>query len=229
MQEPGTLSVVATPIGNLADITLRALDTLRQADAIACEDTRVTAKLLARYEIEKPLLIFHAQSGRQASTRILQMLADGKRIALVTDAGTPGISDPGSALVREVRDRLGAAARIEAIPGPAAVTAALSIAGVPTDEFVFLGFLPHKKGRQTLFAEIREAKRTMVFYESPHRIEKALASLADTLPEERRVIVLRELTKLYESVIEGSAQEVAAHFAAHPGEVRGEFVVIVAP
>lgn len=229
MQEPGTLSVVATPIGNLADITLRALDTLRQADAIACEDTRVTAKLLARYEIEKPLLIFHAQSGRQASTRILQMLADGKRIALVTDAGTPGISDPGSALVREVRDRLGAAARIEAIPGPAAVTAALSIAGVPTDEFVFLGFLPHKKGRQTLFAEIKDAKRTTVFYESPHRILKALASLADTLPEERRVIVLRELTKLYESVIEGSAQEVAAHFMAHPGEVRGEFVVIVAP
>lgn len=229
MQEPGTLSVVATPIGNLADITLRALDTLRQADAIACEDTRVTAKLLARYEIEKPLLIFHAQSGRQASARILQMLADGKRIALVTDAGTPGISDPGSALVREVRDRLGAAARIEAIPGPAAVTAALSIAGVPTDEFVFLGFLPHKKGRQTLFSEIAGAKRTMVFYESPHRIEKALASLADALPAERRVIVLRELTKLYESVIEGSAQEVAAHFAAHPGEVRGEFVVIVAP
>lgn len=229
MQEPGTLSVIATPIGNLADITLRALDTLRQADAIACEDMRITAKLLARYEIEKPLLIFHAQSGRQASTRILQMLADGKRIALVTDAGTPGISDPGSALVREVRDRLGAAARIEAIPGPAAVTAALSIAGVPTDEFVFLGFLPHKKGRQTLFAEIRDAKRTMVFYESPHRILKALASLADTLPEERRVIVLRELTKLYESVIEGSAQEVAAHFMAHPGEVRGEFVVIVAP
>jgi 16S rRNA (cytidine1402-2'-O)-methyltransferase len=229
MNEQGTLSIVATPIGNLADITLRALDTLKAADAIACEDTRVTAKLLARYDIQKPLLIFHAQSGRQASARILQLLADGKHVALVTDAGTPGISDPGSALVREVRDRLADDARIVAIPGPAAVTAALSIAGVPTDEFTFLGFLPHKKGRQTLFQEIAAAPRTMVFYESPHRIEKALASLAETLPEERRVIVLRELTKLYESLVEGSAAEVAAHFADHPGEVRGEFVVVVAP
>lgn len=221
--------MVATPIGNLADITLRALDTLRAADAIACEDTRVTAKLLARYEIEKPLLIFHAQSGRGASNRILQMLADGKRVALVTDAGTPGISDPGSALVREVKDRLREDARIEVIPGPAAVTAALSIAGVPTDEFTFLGFLPHKKGRQTLFKEIAEAPRTMVFYESPHRIEKALASLAEVLPEERRIVVLRELTKLFESVHEGSAGAVATYFKDHPGEVRGEFVVIVAP
>jgi len=229
MQEPGTLSVVATPIGNLADITLRALDTLKQADAIACEDTRVTAKLLARYGIEKPLLIFHARSGRSATDRILRMLAEGKRVALVTDAGTPGISDPGSALVREVRDRLRDGARIEALPGPSALGAALSIAGVPTDEFVFLGFLPHKKGRQTLFAEIAESRRTMVFYESPHRIEKALASLADALPEERRVIVLRELTKMHESVVEGSAGEVAVHFKAKPGEVRGEFVVIVTP
>lgn len=227
--EPGTLSVVATPIGNLADITLRALDTLRAADAIACEDTRVSAKLLARYEIEKPLLIFHAQSGRQAYTRILQMLADGKRIALVSDAGTPGISDPGSALVREVRDRLGEDARIEVIPGPAAVTAALSIAGVPTDEFVFLGFLPHKKGRQTLFAEIAGSARTMVFYESPHRIEKALASLAEVLSEDRKVMIFRELTKMFESMIEGSAAEVSEYFKAHQDEVRGEFVVVVAP
>ncbi len=229
MNEPGLLSVVATPIGNLADITLRALDTLKQADAIACEDTRVTAKLLARYDIQKPLLIFHAQSGRHASTRILAMLAEGKRIALVTDAGTPGISDPGSALVREVRDTLREDARIEVIPGPAAVTAALSIAGVPTDEFTFLGFLPHKKGRKTLFEEIAGSPRTMVFYESPHRIEKALASLGEVLEEGRRVIVLRELTKMFESFVEGSALEVAAHFAAHPDQVRGEFVVIVTP
>lgn len=229
MQEPGTLSVVATPIGNLADITLRALDTLRQADAIACEDTRVTAKLLARYDIQKPLLIFHAQSGRHASSRILQMLAEGKRIALVTDAGTPGISDPGSALVREVRDTLKEDARIEGIPGPAAVTAALSIAGVPTDEFTFLGFLPHKKGRQTLFKEIGDSRRTMVFYESPHRIEKAFASLREVLEGDRRVIVLRELTKMFESVVEGSASELVQHFADHQDQVRGEFVVIVTP
>lgn len=224
----GTLSVVATPIGNLADITLRALDTLKQADVIACEDTRVSSKLLARYGIEKPLLIFHAQSGRSATSRILTLLAEGKHVALVTDAGTPGISDPGTGLVRAVRDTFGTEVRIEALPGPAAVTAALSIAGVPTDEFVFLGFLPHKKGRQTLFREIAESKRTMVFYESPHRIEKTLVSLEEVLTKQH-VSVLRELTKVHESVIEGTATEVRAHFLEHPGEVRGEFVVIVAP
>ncbi|MDB5237028.1 MAG: hypothetical protein JWL88_130, partial [Parcubacteria group bacterium] len=188
----GTLSVVATPIGNLGDITLRALDTLKQADAIACEDTRVSAKLLARYEISKPLLVYHAQSGRLAATRILSMLAEGKHIALVTDAGTPGISDPGTALVAEVRERLGTDVRIEVIPGPSAITAALSIAGVPTDQFVFLGFLPHKKGRQTLMKEIAESERTIVFYESTHRIEKALGELTDVLDEGRMIVVLRE-------------------------------------
>lgn len=225
----GTLSVVATPIGNLGDITLRALQTLKEADAIACEDTRVTAKLLARYDIQKPLLVYHAQSGRLSAARILSQLGEGKRIALVTDAGTPGISDPGSELVRMVRDTLGEEVRIEAIPGASALTAALSIAGVPTNEFVFLGFLPHKKGRQTLFADIAGMKRTAVFYESPHRIEKALASLAETLPPERRVSVLRELTKLHEQVVEGTAEEVRAHFEEKQGEVRGEFVVIVSP
>jgi 16S rRNA (cytidine1402-2'-O)-methyltransferase len=223
----GTLSVVATPIGNLGDITIRALQTLKDADAIACEDTRVSSKLLTRYDIQKPLLIFHAQSGQHATDRILSMLGEGNHIALITDAGTPGISDPGSMLVREVRDRLGSDVRIETIPGPAAVTAALAIAGVPTHEFIFLGFLPHKKGRQTLFKEIAEEERTVVFYESPHRIEKALASLAEVLPEDRKVSVFRELTKMHESLVEGTAAEVAEHFTAHPGSVRGEFVVIV--
>lgn len=222
----GTLSIVATPIGNLGDITLRALDTLKNADAIACEDTRVTSKLLAKYDIRKPLLIFHARSGKLAGERILEQLAEGKRVALVTDAGTPGISDPGTALVALARERL-RDVRIEAIPGPSALAAALSIAGVPTDEFLFLGFLPHKKGRQTLFKEIGEEERTVVFYESPHRIEKALESLAGVLPEGRRVTVARELTKLHESLVQGTVEEVAAHFASHPGEVRGEFVVIV--
>ncbi|HEX5774770.1 MAG TPA: 16S rRNA (cytidine(1402)-2'-O)-methyltransferase [Candidatus Paceibacterota bacterium] len=225
----GTFSVVATPIGNLADITFRAVETLKQADAIACEDTRVTSKLLARYGIEKPLLVYHARSGALATTRVLQLLGEGKRVALVTDAGTPGISDPGTDLVRQVRDRLGEAVEIEAIPGPSALAAALSIAGLPTHEFVFLGFLPHKKGRQTLFKEIAETERAIVFYESPHRIEKALASLAEVLPEERTVSVLRELTKIHESVVEGSAPVVADYFMKHPQEVRGEFVVIVAP
>lgn len=223
----GTLSVIATPIGNLGDITLRALQTLKDADAIACEDTRVTSKLLARYDIQKPLLVYHAQSGRLAATRVLSQLAEGKRVALVTDAGTPGISDPGSELVRQVRDTFGGEVTIEAIPGPSALTAALSIAGVPTNEFTFLGFLPHKKGRQTLFKEIAAMERTVVFYESPHRIEKALASLAEVLPEGRRVMAMRELSKLHEQVVEGSAAEVALHFKEHPGEVRGEFVVVV--
>ena len=195
---------------------------------MACEDTRVTAKLLARFDIKKPLLIYHAQSGRIASERILTLLADGKRIALVTDAGTPGISDPGSALVAEVKARLGADVRVETIPGPSALTAALSIAGIPTHEFVFLGFLPHKKGRQTAFKEIAGSERTVVFYESPHRIEKALESLAQELPDDRKVVVLRELTKMHESVVEGNAQEVLTHFKANPGTMRGEFVVCVA-
>lgn len=224
----GTLSVVATPIGNLGDITLRAIDTLKQADVIACEDTRVTAKLLARYDIKKPLLIFHAQSGRLASERILAQLGEGKRVALVTDAGTPGISDPGNELVAEVRRRL-PDVRIESVPGASAVTAALSIAGVKSHEFVFLGFLPHKKGRQTLFKEIAGMERACVFYESPHRIGKALTSLSEVLPEGRTVTVARELTKIYESLVQGTARDVSEHFKAHPGEERGEFVVIVSP
>lgn len=223
----GTLSVVATPIGNLGDITLRALEALRQADSIACEDTRVSSKLLAKYDIQKPLLIFHARSGRLAGERILSQLAEGKRVVLLTDAGTPGISDPGNELVALVRERLRGEVRIEAIPGPSALTAALSIAGAPTHEFVFLGFLPHKKGRQTLFKEIAGERRPVVFYESPHRIEKALAALTEVLPSSKRVTVLRELTKLHESVVQGTASEVAHYYAEHPGEVRGEFVVVV--
>ena len=226
MTEQGTLSVVATPIGNMGDITLRALETFKEADAIACEDTRVTSKLLAKYEIKKPLLVYHARSARLASTRVLALLSGGKRVALVTDAGTPGISDPGTDLVAQAR---AIGARIEAIPGASALTAALSIAGLHTHEFLFLGFLPHKKGRQTIFKTIAEEKRAVVFYESPHRIEKALASLAEELPTNRTVAVCRELTKFFESVVVGTPEEVVAAFAARPEEVRGEFVVIVAP
>jgi 16S rRNA (cytidine1402-2'-O)-methyltransferase len=228
----GTLSVVGTPIGNLADITLRALETLKQADAIACEDTRVTAKLLSRYDIQKPLLIYHAQSGpatAKATTRILSMLGEGKHIALVTDAGTPGISDPGSALVAAARARLGSDVRIVSIPGPSAIAAALSIAGIDKDDFTFLGFLPHKKGRQTMMREIAAMPRTVVFYESPHRIEKALSELVDVLDDSRTVVTLRELTKMFESVVSGTARELQEYFKTHPKEVRGEFVVVVAP
>ncbi len=222
----GTLSVVGTPIGNLGDITLRALETLKRADVIACEDTRVSSKLLARYDIQKPLIIYHARSGKLAADRVLALLGEGKHVALVTDAGTPGVSDPGSQLVAQVRTRL-PDVRIESIPGASALTAALSIAGIPTDQFVFLGFLPHKKGRQTLIKEIAAEDRTVVFYESPHRIEKALTALAEVLPEDRTVTVARELTKIHESLIQGSPREVSEYFKAHESQVRGEFVVMV--
>jgi 16S rRNA (cytidine1402-2'-O)-methyltransferase len=224
----GTLSVVATPIGNLGDITLRALETLKNADAIACEDTRVTAKLLARFDIKKPLLIYNGVNIRTQSARILALLAEGKRIALVTDAGTPGISDPGAELVELVRERLQDSVRIEGIPGPSALATALSVAGVSAAEFLFLGFLPHKKGRQTLFKQIAAEKRVVVFYESPHRIERALMSLGETLPKGRHIVICRELTKIHEEVVSGTAEEVRAQLASHGG-VRGEFVVIVAP
>lgn len=223
----GTLSVVATPIGNLGDITLRALDTLKAADAIACEDTRVTSKLLARYNIRKPLLVYHARSGRARTDRVLALLAEGKRVALVTDAGTPGISDPGSELVGLIRANKGIA-NVEVIPGPSALTAALSVAGLPASEFIFLGFLPHKKGRQSLFKEIAQEKRAVIFYESPHRILKALASLALVLAPSRRIAICRELTKIHEEVVSGTAHEVQEYLAAHPQAVRGEFVVTVA-
>lgn len=223
----GKLSVVATPIGNLGDITLRALEAFKNADVIACEDTRVTSKLLARYEIEKPLVIFNAQSGAQGIQKIIALLEEENHVVLVSDAGTPGVSDPGGMLVAEVYAQL-PAVRVETIPGASALSGALAIAGVPVDEFVFLGFLPHKKGRKTLFEEIRDSERTVIFYESPHRIEKALASLAEVLPETRTVVVFRELTKMYESRVAGTPREVAEYFQAHPDEVRGEFVVLVA-
>lgn len=221
------LSVVATPIGNLSDITVRALEVLRSVDGVIAEDTRVTKKLLEHYEIAVPMSAFHARSGEAGIEKVIGLLAEGKHLALVTDAGTPGISDPGSELIDRVRTELPDVV-IEAIPGASAVTAALSIAGVPSSAFLFLGFLPHKKGRETLFAEIAASERTVVFYESPHRIEKTLGRLAEVLGEGKRVVVARELTKMYERVVRGSAHEVRAYFEAHPDEVRGEFVVMVA-
>lgn len=223
----GTLSIVATPIGNLGDITLRALKTLKEADVIACEDTRVTSKLLSKYEIDKkPLVIYSAQNTRAGGARVLDLLEEGMRIALVTDAGTPGMSDPGAELVSRVRDEL-PKVRIDAIPGPSALVAAISIAGLPVHEFVFLGFLPNKKGRQTVLQEIAVEDRTVVFYESPHRILKALQSLADLAPQ-KRVAVARELTKVHEELVRGTAAEVADEFSARPTTTKkGEFVVIV--
>jgi 16S rRNA (cytidine1402-2'-O)-methyltransferase len=220
------LSVVATPIGNLEDVTYRAVRVLGEADVVLCEDTRITRRLLDAYDISAELLSYHAKSGQVKTDRVVALLADGKHLALVSDAGTPAISDPGAKLVSTVREHFGREVTIEVIPGPSAVTAALSIAGVPASDFLFLGFLPHKKGRETLFAAIADSTRTVIFYESPHRIEKTLARLHELLDEARIVTVVREATKRFEHVYRGSAQAVLEQLTEEQA-VRGEFVVIV--
>ncbi len=222
----GTLSIVATPIGNLEDITLRALRVLKEADVIYAEDTRVVAKLLARYEIEKPVKRLDAVTEGKKADEVVARLEAGERVAFVSDAGTPGVSDPGARLVAAVREQL-PGVKIEAIPGPSALTAALSIAGLRDGAFTFLGFLPHKKGRQTELKEAAESEIPVVLYESPHRIEKLLGELA-TLGL-GRVSIARELTKLHEEFVAGSPQELLEHFKTHPDRLRGEFVVIVEP
>ena len=222
----GTLSIVATPIGNLEDITLRALRTLKECDVIYAEDTRVISKLLARYEIQKPLQRLDAAMEMKRADQIIERLLAGEKIVFVSDAGTPGISDPGARLVAHVRTEA-PDAKIEAIPGASALTAALSIAGIDTTSFTFIGFLPHKKGRQTALGKIKESELPVVLYESPHRIEKLLEELEAL--QVSRVIVARELTKIHEELISGTSAEVQAHFTAHPDAVRGEFVVIVVP
>ena len=229
-----TLYIVATPIGNLEDITLRAIRVLKEVDLILCEDTRVTKRLLQRYEINKPTMSYHAQSKLSKVEKIFELLSEGKNLALVSDAGTPTISDPGCMLVAQIRERFMSRRNFDKfevtivpIPGPSAVLSALSVSGFPSSEFLFLGFLPHKKGRETLFKEIALSKRTVVFYESPHRITKALASLALHLEPERRIMVSREITKIHEEHVQGTLTEVVRHFLDHPDRVRGEFVVVV--
>lgn len=220
--------MVGTPIGNLEDITLRALRTLRECDMVVCEDTRVTKKLLTRYDIAKPLIACHEHAREKVYQRIIGLLEEGKHLALVTDAGTPAVSDPGATLVRMVRERCEAMVRIEAIPGPSALASALSIAGVETAEVHFLGFLPHKKGRQTALRRLALLPGAVVLYESPHRIQKLLTECMTHIPE-RSVVLCRELTKLHEEVLEGTPEEVAALVRSDPHKERGEFVVVVTP
>jgi len=220
----GTLSIVATPIGNLEDITLRALRTLKECDVIYAEDTRVISKLLARYEIKKPLQRLDAATESKKAEEVVARLEAGEHVAFVSDAGTPGISDPGTRLVAHVREHL-PEATIEAIPGASALTAALSIAGVDATGFTFLGFLPHKKGRQTALKELATSKIPVVLYESPHRILKLLEELVQH--QVLRIVVARELTKMHEEVVSGSPSEVSKYFTTHPDRLRGEFVVIV--
>ncbi|OGZ05793.1 MAG: 16S rRNA (cytidine(1402)-2'-O)-methyltransferase [Candidatus Lloydbacteria bacterium RIFCSPHIGHO2_01_FULL_49_22] len=228
-----TLYIVATPIGNLEDVTLRAIRILKEVDLILCEDTRVTKRLLERYEIDKPTMSYHAQSKLSKVDKILSVLGEGKSCALVSDAGTPTISDPGCLLVAQVREKFGDVIEIIPIPGPSAVLSALSVSGFPSSEFLFLGFLPHKKGRETLFREITASKRTVVFYESPHRIEKTLEALhlhlgaASDGGSKRRILISREITKIHEEHVLGTPDEVMLHYQSHPDRIRGEFVVVV--
>lgn len=227
-----TLYIVATPIGNLEDITLRALRVLKEVDVILCEDTRVTAKLLQKYGIKTPTSSYHSHSKLSKVEKIFWLLEGGKNLALVSDAGTPAISDPGSLLVSQIRERMSGVngqmsnVSIVPIPGPSAAIVALSASGFPSSDFLFLGFLPHKKGRETLFKEIAESKRTVVFYESPHRIIKALTSLKEHL-KNRKIAIARELTKIHEEFLSGTAEEVIEYFNANKEKIRGEFVVIV--
>lgn len=212
------LYIVATPIGNLEDITLRALRVLREVDLILAEDTRVTKKLLDKYEIEKPMWSYHQHSTDSKVQEIIKELESGKNFALVCDAGTPGINDPGSQLIEAILNlSTSQVERLVPIPGANAAITALSISGFPTDQFLFLGFPPHKKGRETFFKRVAESDVTVVFYESTHRIVKALSQL----PPDREIVVARELTKKFETIYRGKAGDIKLD------EIKGEFVIVV--
>ncbi len=222
----GILYIVPTPIGNLEDMTLRAIRVLKEVDLVLCENTSATQRLFKEYAIETKTSVFYAQTGVKNIERALDTLEQGGKIALVSDAGTPTISDPGVLLVDRVRNEL-PDVKVIALPGASALTTALSVSGISSSSFTFYGFMPHKKGRETLFTTIAESEYTSVFYESVHRIEKTLESLSQVLDETRKVVIARELTKLFEEVVRGTAQEVMDHFMNNKDRIRGEFVVIV--
>ena len=221
---PGTLYLVATPIGNLEDITLRALRVLRECNVVAAEDTRRTGRLLKHFEISKPLLSYFQFNEARRSEEIIQRLRRGEKVALVTDAGSPGISDPGE---RVVKAAIAAGLRVEPVPGPCALVAALTASGLATDEFHFIGFLPHKPGqRRNRLEALKGFAGTLVFYESPYRVEKLLGELNEVFPE-RTVVLARELTKKFEEFLRGQPAELLA--TARQRSLKGEFVVLVAP
>lgn len=217
------LYLVPTPIGNLKDITLRSLEILKSVDAILAEDTRTTGKLLKHYEIKQKLISYHAHNEHNAVSRVIESLERGETLALVSDAGSPGISDPGYLLVHEV---LKHGFKIEALPGATAFVPALVKSGLPSERFIFEGFLPHKKGRQTRFLALAEEIRTIILYESPHRLLKTLNQISEFLGEDRSVSVSRELTKMFEETVNGTVKEVIEHF--ENGTIKGEFVIVIA-
>ena len=226
MQTPaGTLHVVATPIGNLADLSPRALDTLRAVDAICAEDTRHTRRLLAHFGVDRPLLALHEHNEAEVAARLVARLAAGESLALVSDAGTPLVSDPGFRLVSAARE---AGIRVSPVPGPSAIIAALSVAGLPSDRFTFEGFLPAKaSARRERLASLAGETRTLVFYESSHRIADALVDCVAAFGAERPAVLARELTKLFETVLDGCLGELQAAVEADANQRKGEFVLLV--
>ncbi|KAB7765457.1 16S rRNA (cytidine(1402)-2'-O)-methyltransferase [Xanthomonas maliensis] len=225
MTSAGTLHVVATPIGNLADLSTRALEVLRGVAAICAEDTRHTRQLLSHFGVERPLLALHDHNEEAMAERIVARLREGESLALVSDAGTPLVSDPGFRLVRAAR---AAGIRVSPVPGPCAAIAALSVAGLPSDRFGFEGFLPAKAAaRRERLAHLAGETRTLVFYESAHRIVESLADLRAAFGDDRPAVIARELTKLFETVLDGSLADLLAQVEADPNQRKGEFVVMV--
>lgn len=226
----GILYIVATPIGNLKDITLRAIETLKETDAVICEDTRQTLNLLNHYGISKPLISYFQHSKISKINYILEQLKQGKKLALVTDAGTPGISDPGGKLVEIIGAQL-PSCQIIPIPGPSALIVALSVSGFPADKFIFLGFPPAKKAREKFFKKVLESEYPVVLYESPHRILKTLKQLKSTIEqfsnETIQFTVCRELTKKFETIYRGNVGEIITQLNKDKNQLKGEFVVVI--
>jgi len=217
-----SLFIVATPIGNLKDITFRAIEILQSVDLVAAEDTRTAKKLFTKFNIHTPLTSFHAHSTDRSTRKLIEKMKSGKSVALISEAGTPGISDPGFKLISCAAEE---GIEISPIPGACAAVAALSASGLRMDKFIFLGFLPRKKGRKKLFTNLQEEVRTVVFYESPHRILKTISELAETLNSKRKIVLARELTKIHEEFFRGSLEN-AVDFL-NSKKVRGEFTVIL--
>ncbi|MBT3386022.1 MAG: 16S rRNA (cytidine(1402)-2'-O)-methyltransferase [Prolixibacteraceae bacterium] len=222
MTKQGKLILVPTPIGNLEDITLRALTVLKEADLILAEDTRVSSKLLNHFSIEKKMFPHHKFNEHKTINTIISKLQQGNLLALISDAGTPGISDPGFLLVRAcVENEI----EVECLPGPSALIPALAVSGLPTERFVFEGFLPQKKGRQTRLSQLAQESRTMVFYESPFRLVKSLTQFAEFYGIERRACVCRELSKMFEEIKRGTLHELQKYYTENPP--KGEIVIVV--
>jgi 16S rRNA (cytidine1402-2'-O)-methyltransferase len=219
------LYLIPTPIGNLEDMTLRSIRVLKEVDVIFAEDTRTSGQLLKHLDISKPLFAHHAHNEHVGVAGVIKLLKEGKVVGLISDAGTPGISDPGFLLVKTCIEQ---GIDVETLPGATALIPALVNSGFPLDRFVFEGFLPHKKGRQTRWKAIAEEERTTVLYESPHRLQKALEQIIEFIGPDRQIMVARELSKMHEQMVRGTASEVHIYFDHNPDKIRGEIVIVIA-